>query len=46
MDKIKSITGEGFFFEETANFSHIKLLLDNKSGKAGIQEKIKGMNIY
>ena len=46
MEKIKSIQGEGFFFEETINFGQIKRLLDNKGGKAGIQVTTQFSQLY
>ena len=39
----KGIAGDAHFFEETLSMDQIQRLLDNKSGSAGIAEKLQGM---
>jgi len=40
---VKGISGDAHFFEESVNMERIKKLLDNKTGSAGVSEKLQAM---
>ena len=43
MGPVKGFSGDAHFFEETLNMDRIQKLLDNKTGSAGISEKLEAM---
>ncbi|KAF0752598.1 hypothetical protein AaE_005977, partial [Aphanomyces astaci] len=40
---VRGISGDAHFFEESVNMERIKKLLDNKTGTAGVSEKLQAM---
>ncbi|EQC31352.1 hypothetical protein SDRG_10954 [Saprolegnia diclina VS20] len=40
---VRGISGDAHFFEESVNMEKIKRLLDNKTGSAGVSEKLQAM---
>ncbi|KAH9118372.1 hypothetical protein LEN26_012131 [Aphanomyces euteiches] len=40
---VRGISGDAHFFEESLNMERIKKLLDNKTGTAGVSEKLQAM---